>query len=95
MSRHDLAMEQIEQMAALMVQAIADLDCPECCDCGWAYQYVERSAELYREEYELALLSRALLLQTAARRSRPRVRRTARLRGAIALAVTRRVSPFR
>lgn len=69
MADSELSTEQLEQMAALMARAIPDLDCPECCDCNWVYEYVERSARIYQEQYEWAVLFQALWLRRA-RRSR-------------------------
>ncbi|GIZ50363.1 hypothetical protein [Noviherbaspirillum aridicola] len=68
MAADEASDEQIEQMAALMAQAIPELDCPECCDCGWVFQYVERSAQVYQEEYEWALLFQTLLVRRARQR---------------------------
>lgn len=61
MASSGITTEQIEQMAARMAEAIPDLDCPECCECGWTFQYVERSAQVYQEEYEWAVLFQALI----------------------------------
>jgi hypothetical protein len=52
-----------------MVQAMPDLDCPECCDCGWTYQYVELSAQLYRDELEWSCLSSTIVHYHIARKS--------------------------
>lgn len=65
MEQQEMSLEQLEQMALLMAQAIPDLDCPECCECGWVYHYVERSALVYQEEHEWACLYRALLVYRA------------------------------
>lgn len=53
--------EDLEQMVALMLQALPTLDCPECCDQGQRYQYVELSAQMYRDEWEWACFSVAIL----------------------------------
>ena len=68
MNGQEMAIEDLERMASVMAQAIAELDCPECCDCGIVYQYLERSAELYREEWEWACLANVLIHYQAARR---------------------------
>ncbi|SNS91328.1 hypothetical protein SAMN06265795_10949 [Noviherbaspirillum humi] len=72
MDKQEITLEELHQLAAYMAQAIPDLDCPECCECGWVYHYIERSAELYREEWEWACLAQALV----------RYRRTRQFRGA-------------
>ncbi|NEX62239.1 hypothetical protein [Noviherbaspirillum galbum] len=59
MNEKELSLAQLEELAARMAAAIPDLDCPECCECTWVYHYVERSATLYQEELEWALLVHA------------------------------------
>jgi hypothetical protein len=59
--KQQIDMEDLERLAFAMAQAIPELDCPECCDCGVVYQYVERSAEWYREEWEWACFAVALI----------------------------------
>lgn len=61
MDEQQITMEDLERLALAMAQAIPKLDCPECCDCGLVYQYAERSAELYREEWEWACLANVLI----------------------------------
>lgn len=61
MDGQQITKEDLERMALVMAQAIPDLDCPECCDCGVVYQYVERSSEIYREEWEWACLANLLI----------------------------------
>jgi hypothetical protein len=61
MDGQQITMEDLERLAYAMAQAIPDLDCPECCDCGVVYQYVERSAQVYREEWEWACLVNLLI----------------------------------
>lgn len=61
MENQEVTVEDVERYAAAMAQAIPDLTCPECCDCGAVYQYVESSAQLYREEWEWACFSRLLV----------------------------------
>lgn len=71
MATQKVELEQLEQMAALMAQAIPDLDCPECCEYGWKYQYIEHSAELYQEQYEWAVLFRVISLRRIQKRQQP------------------------
>lgn len=59
--RQEAGMEDLERMAARMAQAIPELECPEQCELGSAYYYVERCTVLYQDEYEWACLVRALL----------------------------------
>lgn len=61
MDGQQITIEDLERMAYVMAQAIPELDCPECCDCGVVYQYVERSAQMYREEWEWACLANLLI----------------------------------
>lgn len=61
MDKQEVTIADLERLAAAMAQAIPNLECPECCDCGWTYQYVERSAQLYTEEWEWACLARAIV----------------------------------
>ncbi|MGV3742901.1 MAG: hypothetical protein ACO1NO_11390 [Burkholderiaceae bacterium] len=68
MNGQEITVEDLERMALMMAQAIPELDCPECCDCGIVYQYLERSAELYREEWEWACLANVLIRYQAVRR---------------------------
>ncbi|HZW13141.1 MAG TPA: hypothetical protein VFF81_08125 [Noviherbaspirillum sp.] len=60
-SRQEPDMDELERMVAMMAKAIPDLDCPEQCECTWVYHYMERSAQLYREELEWACLAEALI----------------------------------
>jgi hypothetical protein len=74
MEKQEITEEDLVRLANAMAQKLPELDCPECCDCGWAYQYVERSAQLYREEWEWACLSCVLVQYQVARKrqhSRP------------------------
>ena len=59
-SQAGLSIEELERLAYAMAQAIPDLDCPDCCECGWTYQYMEYSAQLYRDELEWACLALVL-----------------------------------
>lgn len=68
MDRQEVTQEELERMALAMVQALPELDCPECCDCGVVYQYLERSAEVYREEWEWACLANTLIRYQSSRR---------------------------
>ncbi len=72
MDKNDVALEDLERMAAAMAQKIPELECPECCDCGWLYQYVEKSAKIYTEEWEWACFSNTIIrhhLLTKAKRA--------------------------
>lgn len=59
--RHEVSMEDLERMAYRMAQAIPELECPDQCECTWVYHYIERSADLYREEYEWACFAQVLV----------------------------------
>ena len=60
MENQEITLEDLERFAAVLAQAIPDLDCPECCDVGWKYQYMEKSAALFREEWEWRCLAVAV-----------------------------------
>lgn len=68
MDKDEISIEDLMRYTAAMVQAIPDLDCPECCECGWTYHYVERSAEVYREEMEWALLVQTMVVYSRRRK---------------------------
>lgn len=61
MDRKEITPEDLERFAAAMANAIPDIDCPDCCEQGWKYQYVEMSAALYRDEWEWHCLLNAIL----------------------------------
>jgi hypothetical protein len=69
MEKLEITEEVLERLAASMAQAIPDLECPERCDCGWVYRYVELSAKFYREEWEWACLAYAIVRYRVARKS--------------------------
>ncbi|RZI44162.1 hypothetical protein EGT07_01660 [Herbaspirillum sp. HC18] len=52
MEKQEITLEDLERFAEALAQAIPHLDCPEQCEQSWKYQYVEMSADLYREEWE-------------------------------------------
>ena len=52
MEKKEITLEDLERYAERMARAIPELSCPEQCEQGWKFQYVEMSAELYREEWE-------------------------------------------
>ena len=60
-AQSDIRQDDLERMVALMLQALPTLDCPQCCDQGHRYQYVEMSAQMYRDEWEWACFSVAIL----------------------------------
>jgi len=51
-------LQEIEQMALLMAQALRDLHCPE--QCGQIHRFIEGGAPIYREELEWACFAIAL-----------------------------------
>ena len=61
MTPREITSEDLERFAAEMAKAIPGLDCPECCEQGWKYRYMERSAALYRDEWEWHCLALAIL----------------------------------
>ncbi|MGV3654668.1 MAG: hypothetical protein ACO1N5_10665 [Noviherbaspirillum sp.] len=50
MEKREAVMVDLEQLAALMAQALEDLECPECC--GPVYPFIETGARIYYEEME-------------------------------------------
>ena len=54
MSKEQALEQQLRQLAYQMAQALADLDCPDCC--GPVHAFIEHGCEVYREEWEWACL---------------------------------------
>lgn len=52
MDKPDIALSELEQLAQRMVEAMAQLECPDCC--GPVYQFIETGALVYQEEMEWA-----------------------------------------
>ena len=69
MEKQEISLADLERLAAAMARELPNLDCPECCDCDWIFQYVERSAGLYADEWEWACLSDAMVRYRLARQS--------------------------
>lgn len=46
--------QELRQLAYQMAQALADLDCPDCC--SPLHAFIEHGCEVYREEWEWACL---------------------------------------
>lgn len=67
MDHQEITAEDLERFAAAMAHAIPDLDCPDCCEQGWKYQYVEMSAAFYRDQWEWHCLLGAILRYRRAR----------------------------
>ena len=44
--------QELQQLAYRMAQALAELDCPDCC--GTVHTFIEHGCEVYREEWEWA-----------------------------------------
>ena len=44
--------QELQQLAYRMAQALAALDCPDCC--GAVHTFIEHGCEVYREEWEWA-----------------------------------------
>ena len=61
MEEVEVTLDDLERLAMAMAQKISEIDCPECRDCGWTYQYVELSSSLYRDEWEWACLSEKII----------------------------------
>lgn len=57
----EIPLEELQLLVAALVQLLPTLECPDCCDQGHRYQYLELSATLYRDEWEWAQLTSALL----------------------------------
>jgi hypothetical protein len=45
---------ELHQLAYRMAQALAGLECPDCC--GAVHAFIEHGSEVYREEWEWACL---------------------------------------
>lgn len=61
MDHQEISPEDLERFAAELANAIPDLACPECCEQGWKYQYMEMSASFYRDQWEWHCLLNALI----------------------------------
>jgi len=70
MEPKEITPEDLEQFAAALAKALPDLDCPECCDQGWRYQYMERSAALFQDEWEWHCLAHVIVRYRHTRQSR-------------------------
>ena len=68
MDHPEVTDEDLERLTAALAMAIPDLDCPECCEQGWKYRYVEMSAALYRDEWEWHCLFNAIVRYRHARK---------------------------
>ena len=44
--------QELRQLAYRMAQALAELDCPDCC--GPVHAFIEHGGSVYREEWEWA-----------------------------------------
>ena len=69
MEEREVTLDDLEHLALAMAQKLAEIDCPQCCDCGWTYQYVELSSRLYQDEWEWACLSETIIRYRLARQS--------------------------
>lgn len=67
MDKKDVVLIDLERLAALMAAELPNLDCPECC--GPVYQFIEVGARVHQEEWEWALVARALLSAHLQRKS--------------------------
>lgn len=61
MEKREVTLEDLERLAAAMAAAIPDLECPDSCVPDWRFEYIEKSAALYQEEREWAMLHQALI----------------------------------
>ena len=69
MDKSDVTLEDLERLAAAMAAAIPGLECAESCERDWKFEYIERSAALYQEELEWAVLHQALVEYRIVRKS--------------------------
>ena len=58
MDKPDITLSELEQLAQRMVDAMAQLECPDCC--GPVYQFIETGALIYQEEMEWAWVATSL-----------------------------------
>lgn len=68
MEKRELTIEELEQLAMLMAQALPTLDCPECC--GPVHVFIDSGADVYQEHWEWACLFKAITHARVARRVR-------------------------
>ena len=69
MKESEITTEDLEQLAMKMAMAIPELDCPDCCECGVVFHYIEKSAKLYHEEWTWAFFTESMLYLRTKRRS--------------------------
>lgn len=69
--KQDIDQAYLEQLAAAMAAAIPTLECPDCCETGWRFTYLEASARRYQEEWEWACFAHTLLRYRLARCREP------------------------
>ena len=51
-TREEALEQELQQLAYRMAQALAELDCPDCC--GPVHAFIEHGCDVYREEWEWA-----------------------------------------
>jgi hypothetical protein len=59
---------ELDQLAYRMAQALADLDCPDCC--GAVHTFIEHGCEVYREEWEWACFVQVVRFRGGGNRGR-------------------------
>jgi len=59
---------ELDQLAYRMAQALADLDCPDCC--GAVHTFIEHGCEVYREEWEWACFVQVVTFRGGGNRGR-------------------------
>ena len=59
---------ELDQLAYRMAQALAELDCPDCC--GAVHNFIEHGCEVYREEWEWACFVQVVRFRGGGNRGR-------------------------
>lgn len=60
--------QELHRLAYCMAQALADLDCPDCC--GATHAFIEHGCEVYRDEWEWACFVQLVRHRGTANRGR-------------------------
>jgi methionyl-tRNA synthetase len=60
--------QELHRLAYQMAQALAELDCPDCC--GEVHAFIEHGCEVYREEREWACFVQLVRYRSGGNRGR-------------------------
>lgn len=61
MDKFSVVTVDLQELAAMMAQAMQIMDCPQCC--GPVHPFVEHGGAVYQEEFEWACLAHTMVLR--------------------------------